>query len=60
VGYDFGGFKLTGNVASGERDAGARDGQRAFAVTAAMGPLVVGAISGKTEAAVGDDKVRTL
>lgn len=60
VGYDFGGFKLTANVASGERDATTRDGQSAFAVTAAMGPLVVGAISGKTEAAVGDDKVRTL
>lgn len=60
VGYDFGGFKLTANVASGERDATTRDGQSAFAVTAAMGGLVVGAISGKTEAAVGDDKVRTL
>ena len=60
VGYDFGGFKLTANVASGERDATTRDGQSAFAVTAAMGGLVVGAIAGKTEAAVGDDKVRTL
>lgn len=60
VGYNFGGFKLTANVASGERDATTRDGQSAFAVTAAMGGLVVGAIAGKTEAAVGDDKVRTL
>jgi hypothetical protein len=61
VGYDFGGFKLTGNYASGETDtSSSRNGQSAFAVTAAMGPLVVGAISGKTEAAVGDDKVRTL
>ncbi len=68
AGYDFGGFKLTGNYASGESNyldaestaTSARNGQSAFAVTAAMGGLVVGAIAGKTEAAVGDDKVRTL
>jgi hypothetical protein len=60
VGYDFGGFKLTGNVASGKRDAASRNKQSAFALTAAMGPLVVGAIAAKTEAAVGEDKVRTV
>lgn len=60
VGYDFGGFKLTGNLASGKRDAATRNNQSAFAVTAAVGSLVVGVISAKTEAAVGDDKVQTV
>ena len=61
VGYDFGGFKLTGNVASGKRDAATNNNQSAFAVTAAMGSLVVGVISAKTEAAAGgDDKVQTV
>lgn len=61
VGYDFGGFKLTGNVASGKTDAATNNNQSAFAVTAAMGGLVVGVIAGKTEAAAGgDDKVQTV
>lgn len=60
VGYDFGGFKLTGNVASGKRDAATRNNQSAFALTAAVSRLVVGVIAGKTEAAVGEDKVRTV
>ncbi|MDO8248652.1 MAG: carbohydrate porin [Rhodoferax sp.] len=60
VGYDFGGFKLTGNLASGKTDAATRNNQSAFALTAAVGGLVVGVISGKTEAAVGDDKVQTV
>lgn len=59
VSYDFGGFKLTGNVASGKTDAATRNNQSAFALTAAMGPLVVGVISAKTEAAVGDLNVQT-
>lgn len=60
VGYDFGGFKLTGNVAKGEQNSTTRNDQSAFAVTAQMGGLVVGAISGKNEAPIGDDKVNTL
>lgn len=60
VGYDFGGFKLTGNLASGKTDAATRNNQSALALTAAVGGLVVGVISGKTEAAVGDDKVQTV
>jgi hypothetical protein len=60
VGYDFGGFKLTGNVASGKRDAASRNKQSAVALTAAVSRLVVGVIAAKTEAAVGEDKVRTV
>jgi hypothetical protein len=60
VGYDFGGFKLTGSLANGKTDAASRNNQRAFVLTAAVSGLVVGVIAGKTEAAVGEDKVRTV
>ncbi len=60
VGYDFGGFKLVGNVASGKQDKATREGQTAFGLIAAVGPLAVGFISAKNEAAVGDDKVQTI
>ncbi len=60
VSYNFGGFKLTGNLASGKTDAATRNNQSAIALTAATGGLVVGVISGKTEAAVGEDKVQTV
>ena len=62
LGYDFGGFKLTGNYASGKTDSAlSNNNQRGFAVTAAMGGLVVGAISGKTDqVAGGDETVQTF
>lgn len=62
VGYDFGSVKLTANLASGNTDSALSDNkQRGFAVTAAMGGLVVGAISGKTDqAAGGNEKVQTF
>lgn len=60
LGYDSGGIKLTGNLASGKTDAATRNNQSAFAVTAATGGLVVGLISGRTEAVVGEDKVSTV
>jgi hypothetical protein len=61
VGYDFGGFKLTGNLASGKQDRATNNNQSAFAVTAGVGSLVVGLISAKNEAAAGgDDKVQTV
>lgn len=59
VGYDFGGFKLTGNVASGKTDAATRNNQTSFGVTMATGGLVVGLIAAKTEEAVGESKVQT-
>lgn len=59
VGYDFGGFKLTGNLASGKTDVATRNKQSAFGLTAAAGGLVVGLISAKTEAAAGENKVHT-
>lgn len=59
VGYDFGGFKLTGNIASGKTDAATRNTQSAVGVTAAAGGLVVGLIAAKTEQAVGESKVQT-
>ena len=55
VGYDFGGFKLTGNLAKGEQNETTRDDQSAFAVTAQMGGLVVGAIAAKNDALIGED-----
>jgi hypothetical protein len=62
LGYDFGGVKLTGNFASGKTDSALSDNkQRGLAVTAAMGGLVVGAISGKTDqAGGGNEKVQTF
>jgi hypothetical protein len=61
AGYNFGAFTLTGNFAKGETDTtSSRNGQNAMAVTAAMGPLALGIITAKTEAAVRDDKVRTM
>ena len=62
LGYDFGGFKLTGNYASGQTDSAlSNNNQRGFAVTAAMGGLVVGLISGKTDqVGGGDQSVKTL
>ena len=60
VGYNFGGFTLTGNAATGKTDAASRDNQSAFGVTVAAGGLVVGVISAKTEAAVGEDTVQTV
>lgn len=62
LGYDFGGFKLTGNFASGKTDSAlSNNKQRGLAVTAAMGGLVVGAIAGKTDqAAGGHEKVQTF
>lgn len=52
AGYNFGGFKLTGNYATGETDTtSASNGQSAFALTAAVGPLAVGVISSKREEA---------
>jgi hypothetical protein len=59
VGYDFGGFKLTGNIASGKTDAATRTNQTTFGVTMATGGLVVGLIAAKTEEAVGESKVQT-
>lgn len=63
LGYDFGSFKLTGNYASGKTDsADANNNQRGFAVTAAIGGLVLGSISGKTEQPnnAGNEKVQTF
>ena len=61
LGYDFGSFKLTGNYASGKTDSSNSDNnQRGVAVTAAIGGLVLGSISGKTEQTGGDQKVQTF
>ncbi|MEO8118348.1 MAG: carbohydrate porin [Rhodoferax sp.] len=59
VGYDFGGFKLTGNIASGKTDAATRNTQTALGLTVAAGGLVVGLIAAKTEAPIGESKVQT-
>ncbi len=62
LGYNFGSFKLTGNYASGKTDsAAANNKQTGFAVTAAIGGLVLGSISGKTDqVGGGDEKVQTF
>jgi Porin-like glycoporin RafY len=55
--YDFGGFKLTGNVASGKaKDSLGTAKLSAFALVATVGPANVGFITGKD----GDDKSTTL
>ena len=60
VGYDFGGFKVTGNIASGKTDAATHNNMNSVGVTFATGGLVVGLISAKTEEAAGGDlKVQT-
>lgn len=59
VSYDFGGFKLTGNLASGKSDAATRDSQNAAGLTVNTGGLSVGVIAATTEEAVGKSKVQT-
>jgi hypothetical protein len=61
VGYDFGGFKLAGNVAQGKTDAANNNKQTGMGLTASVGTLSVGFISGTTEiAANADSKVQTF
>jgi hypothetical protein len=59
VSYDFGGFKLVGNVANGKSDAATRNSQSAFGLSAAAGGLELGVAVGNTEAPVGELKVQT-
>lgn len=59
VSYDFGGFKLTGNLASGKSDAPTRNSQSAVGLTVNTGGLSVGVIAATTEEAVGKSKVQT-
>lgn len=59
VSYDFGGFKLTGNLASGKSDAATRNSQNAAGLTVNTGGLSVGVIAATTEEAVGKSKVQT-
>ena len=62
AGYDFGGFKLTGNYANGETDTtSSRNEQSSLGLIAAMGGLVVGVISAKTDVITGgENKVSTV
>ncbi len=61
AGYDFGGFKLTGNLASGQTDADAHNKQSALGITVAIGGFSLGGISAITEQgdALGELKVQT-
>lgn len=59
VGYDFGGFKLSGNLASGKSDAATRNRQSAVGLTVNAAGLSVGLISASTEQPVGELKVQT-
>ncbi len=59
VSYDFGGFKLVGNLANGKSDAATRNSQSAFGLSAAAGGLGLGVAVGNTEAPVGELKVQT-
>lgn len=59
AGYDFGSFKLTGNIAQGKQDLAANDTTKTYGLTAAMGGLSVGLISGINDQAGGDTRVQT-
>lgn len=59
VGYDFGGFKLAGNVASGKSNAATRNSQNAVGLTVNAAGLSVGLIAANTEQPVGELKVQT-
>ena len=59
--YDFGGFKLTGNFASGKTRGGQKD--RGYGLIAQAGPAALGVLMGTREAAVAgvdDLKVTTV
>lgn len=63
VGYNFGGFTLTGNIASGKADRASRNNMSSVGLTAAVGSLVVGVIAANNEnatAGVSDDTVQTV
>jgi hypothetical protein len=63
VGYNFGGFTLTGNIASGKADRASRNNMTSLGLTAAMGSLVVGLVTANNEnatAGVSDDTVQTV
>lgn len=57
--YDFGSFKLTGNVAQGKQDAAANDTAKSYALSAAIGGLGVGYASGVNDLTGGDIRVNT-
>lgn len=63
VGYNFGGFTLTGNIASGKADRSSRNNMSSLGLTAAVGSLVVGVIAANNESATAgqsDDTVQTV
>jgi hypothetical protein len=62
VGYDMGGFKLTGNFASGKINAAANNKASAFGLIGSFGPANLGFVSAKTGngAAAGDTKTTTV
>lgn len=58
--YDFGGFKLTANVANGRQDAATTMNQNAAALIASMGAFTLGGIIAKNDIAGGDTNVQTI
>jgi Porin-like glycoporin RafY len=60
AGYDFGGFKLTGNYASGKGNSATNNKQNAFALIGSAGPANLGFITAKNELAGPDEKINTL
>lgn len=58
--YDFGSFKLTGDLASGRSDAETNNKRTAAALIATVGGFNIGVIAGNNEAPVGTENVRTL
>jgi Porin-like glycoporin RafY len=57
--YDFGGFKVTGNLSSGKTDtAGAKDGFKTFGLIGSFGSANIGFINGDAENAA--NKVATV
>ncbi|OGB34260.1 MAG: hypothetical protein A3F78_05220 [Burkholderiales bacterium RIFCSPLOWO2_12_FULL_61_40] len=58
--YDFGSFKLTGNVAQGKQDAAANETTKSYALSAAVvGGLGLGYASGINDLTGGDIRVNT-
>jgi hypothetical protein len=58
--YDFGGFKLTANLAHGKQDSATTLNQSAVGLSATVGSLGLGFASGTNDIAGGDTKVQTV
>ncbi|MGQ0710378.1 MAG: carbohydrate porin [Rhodoferax sp.] len=58
--YDFGGFKLTANVAAGRQDAATSRNQSATALAATIGAFNAGVVMAKNDITGGDNSVQTL